>query len=282
MATTLPMPRIETGSFAGSVPGDFLSNFTALSLLLFWRKFMYRFVQSLVLLLLLVSSTRGDFIVTVGNFVSTNRAQPVTVDAGGTVQLGIYLHSDLTVNPLTFTSLGMAFDISKPGAGFYDGNTQEFKTLLTDFTLTWAPTQSGSLDISGPTTVDSSIITDRGYDVLMDITPSVAISLPINGTQNTALHIANVSFKVGASAQGGSYGFKFNPFAAFDGADAGTANSSGPGGLTFGAGADGSSFNRFTVTAVPEPPTFILVGLASSSVAFAAWRKRRRKDISRI
>jgi hypothetical protein len=235
---------------------------------------MYRFFQSLVLLLLLVSSLRGDFVVTIGNSVSTNRAQPVTVVAGGTVQLGIYLHSDLTVNPLRFTSIGMAFDISKPGAGFYDGNTPEFKTQLTDFSLAWAPTYSGTLDISDPTEVDSSKITERGYDVLTDLTPSLEVSLPINGTQSTAIHIANVSFKVGESAQVGVYGFKFNPIAAFDGAAAGSANSSGPGGLTFAAGADGASFNRFTVTAVPEPSSLCMIGIAIGMVGWRATRKR--------
>ena len=118
----------------------------------------------------------------------------------------------------------MAFDISKPGAGFYDGNTPEFKTQLTDFSLAWAPTYSGTLDISDPTEVDSSKITERGYDVLTDLTPSLEVSLPINGTQSTAIHIANVSFKVGENAQEGVYGFKFNPLAAFDGAAAGSAN----------------------------------------------------------
>ncbi len=166
----------------------------------------------------------------------------------------------------------MAFDISKPGSGFYDGNTPEFKPLLTDFALTWALPYTGSLDISDPTEVDSSLVIAEGYDVLVDLTPSLPISLTPNGTQNTAIHIANVSFKVGASAQEGVYGFKFNPLAAFDGSVAGTANSSGPGGLSFSAGADGSSFNRFTVTAVPEPGSLFLAGTA---IGIAGWRVRR-------
>ncbi len=184
------------------------------------------FLYIIAFLSLLVSSTKGDFVVTVGNSDSTNRSQPVTVVAGETVQVGIYLHSDLVVNPLTFTSLGMAFDISNQ-VWLLRWQHTRIQAFVNRFALTWALPYTGSLDISDPTEVDSSLVIAEGYDVLVDLTPSLPISLTPNGTQNTAIHIANVSFKVGASAQEGVYGFKFNPLAAFDGSVAGTANSSG-------------------------------------------------------
>lgn len=43
----------------------------------------------------------------------------------------------------------------------------------------------------------------------------------------------------------------------------------------FGSGIE-NAFSVSTITAVPEPSTLILVGLAASSMGAAAWRKRKR------
>lgn len=226
---------------------------------------------------LICSSAYADLVVSIGNSNSGSRTLPVFVEAGSRVTLGLYIHNDRNAD-LQAGDFGLAFDISLPGtANLYDGhNSTQLDNILSNFTITpVVPIRSNGASIADPRNVVSSANPINGYDVLVDYSSLDPITFTASGSQATAIHLANISFTTAANTPFGTYGFKFNPFAQFPGDPPQSANSVSNGhGLAVGQ--DGTSFNRFTVTAVPEPSSLLLgFGALILCGSIARWRKKQ-------
>lgn len=215
----------------------------------------------------------ADLVVTIGNFDSDNRTSTPSFIAGSVVTLGLYIHNDLLNSSLNAQTFGLGIDLSLPGsANFYDGhNSTQLNSIFSNFTI--SSVAAGDAFITDPNNVASSADPALGFDVFVDFTATAPIPFAPNGNQSTAIHIANVSFKTSANMPIGMYGFKFNPNASFpDGSPANGVSSN----LALAAGLDGSSFNRFSMSAVPEPSSLALG--ASVMCVLGSIRRFRRKD----
>ena len=215
----------------------------------------------------------ADLVITIGNFDSSDRSTTPSFEGGNVVTLGLYIHNDLLNSSLNAQTFGMGFDLSLPGsANFYDGhNSTQLNSIFSNFTI--SSVAAGDAFITDPNGVASSDDAALGFDVFVDFTATAPIAFAPNGNQNTAIHIANISFTTAANTPIGTYGFKFNPNASFpDGSPANGASSN----LALAAGLDGSSFNRFSMSAVPEPSSLALG--ASVLCVLGSIRRFRRKD----
>jgi len=236
-----------------------------------------RYSQAFVFAVALVASlsvARADFVITIGNPVSATTDNAVPYSVGSTVNLGLYIHNDLSATNLSGQNFGLAFDISAPGApDRYDGNSPLFQTAFRDFEITLdSAFAGGNASVAGPTDVASSTDPQFGFDALIDIDLGSPINFSANRTQATATKIGIVSFMIFENIANGTYGFKFAPDALFS--DDFTPANSGPGGLTFAAGADEAFYNQFAVTAVPEPSSAIFFVIGASAIFL---RRRRCK-----
>lgn len=213
----------------------------------------------------------ADLVITIGNFASDDRATMPSFQAGEMVTLGLYIHNSSGAN-LSADDFSLGFDVSLPGASdFYDGhNPSALESLFSNFTIQSIANVSSDIQSD----VASSSELTLGYDVSVGFqTTTSPINFASGGNQSSAVHMANISFRTAANTPVGTYGFKFNP------------NASDPdgnrinfvtGGLSLAAGLDGTSFNRFSVSAVPEPSSLALG--ASVLFVLGSIRRFRRKN----
>ncbi len=122
-----------------------------------------------------------------------------------------------------------------------------------------------------PFVVDSGT---PGHDALLQLSSSGATFQANGSSTANVVQLANITFDVTGAAAAGTYGFKFVPNATFS--DNTTPVNFVTTNPLLGVGADGVSFNRFNITAVPEPATLGLMGMAGFG-SVLAWRKRRSK-----
>jgi hypothetical protein len=209
-------------------------------------------------------------VITIGNSVSGNRATTPSFQAGSIVTLGLYIHNSSGTN-LSANDFTLGFDISLPGAtNFYDGNNSSaLASLFSDFTIESIANVTSDIQSD----VESSTEPEFGFDVSVDFLATEPVNFTPGGNQNSAIHMANISFKSALTTPGGTYGFKFNPKA--QDLLGGSFNFVS-GDLALAAGQDGSSFNRFSLSAVPEPSSLALG--ASVLFVLGSIRRFRRKN----
>ncbi|MCU0712987.1 MAG: hypothetical protein MUC43_13080 [Pirellula sp.] len=213
----------------------------------------------------------AGLVITIGNFDKDGRATMSSFQAGELVTLGLYIHNSSGAN-LSVDEFTFGFDVSLPGASdFYDGNNSSaLESLFSDFAIESVANVNSDID----NVVFSSSELTLGYDVLVDFSIiTSSINFTSGGDQNSAVRMANISFRTAADTPVGTYGFKFNPNATdLNGSRINFVT----GDLPLAAGLDGSSFNRFEMSAVPEPSSLALG--ASVLFVLGSIRRFRRRN----
>lgn len=230
---------------------------------------MKQFLKAIILMIMLGASAKADFIVSIGE----TAAMP-TFMAGTTGTISVY-GSHNEASPISLQGFTLALDFAPVGApnglGLPTGISGPF-------------VGANSVSSGAPVTV-STPSSRNNFDILVSSTFTGA---PVNMAPSTTFKLFDVSFAISNSAAPGVYGLFLN----LDGTvglgvigvndvttlSAGNPNSYGNANEAAGdlvTSATGFQ-NQFTITAVPEPSTMVLVGLVAAGGGAVRFVRRRR------
>lgn len=230
---------------------------------------MNQFLKAIILVIMLGATAKADFIVSIGE----TAAMP-TFTAGSTGTISVYgRHNE--ASPISLQGFTLALDFAPVGApnglGLPAGISGPF-------------VGANSASSGAPVTV-STPSNRNNFDILVS---SSFPGTPVNMAPLTTFKLFDVSFAISSSAAPGVYGLFLNldgtvGLGAIGVNDVTTLLAGNPnsyGNANFGAGdlaTTASGFqNQFTITAVPEPGTMVLVGLMAAGGGAVRFVRRRR------
>lgn len=211
----------------------------------------------------------ASVVIVVGDGIAANNS----FVAGGTGSVGIFAYNTSGTS-ISVTNFDLSFDLSETPDGYDGAGVPGNPRYFSGFVLTAPQLPAPAVNFNPNGTADDAPASGApGHDlVLSNSAPSPGVTLAAGGTLSTAVRIGTLTFDIALYTPSGNFGLKFVPNATFDGSTPVNFMTTDP---TLLAGT-GTNRNQFSVTAVPEPATWALIG--SSGVFFVSSYFRRRQQ----
>ena len=229
---------------------------------------MCRFIFSLAFLCscLFLNRLQADLVIGVGSQDGLGNKQ--TFVGGTRATMWVHASDSTAASPINLDTYSLAFQI---------GNTATIPVVFANFSVDFtgglisnSPPTGFGLELD-PTKIQADAV--PGHNIIVSNDRGAGNGLVVPGAPLPPSRLFSISFDIAANADG-VFQLRFVPDAKQFGGDVNQALGQGlPEGFGATANSGSTFFNQFTVTAVPEPSSFLLGGLA---LGWIGWRNRRK------